>query len=131
MLADENGLPREPVAHGNSAFHYLEIVRDLGHLAEHDRGRAVFFGGELHGLFNALGVQPLARDGEVDVDPGEDLGVGVGALGGQVGDAVGDPLAALAKDVDDVEGGAVAQPDCSISIGRTWRFLPFVGGESD
>ena len=31
-------------------------------------------------------------------------------VGVEVGDAVGDLLAALAQDVDDVEGGAAAQP---------------------
>ena len=49
-------------------------MRDFGHLAEHDRGRAVFFGRQVHRLFDALGVERLAGDGEMDVDFGEDLG---------------------------------------------------------
>jgi hypothetical protein len=61
-------------------------MRDLGYLAEHDRGRAVFFGRQVHGLFDALGVERFAGDGEVDVDFGEDLGVGGGTLGVDVGD---------------------------------------------
>ena len=92
-----------------SAFHHLEVVRDLGYLAEHDRGRAVFFGRQVHRLFDAPGVERAAGDGEMDVDLGEDLGVGIGARGIDVGDAVGDLLAALPQDVDDVEGGAAAQ----------------------
>ena len=86
-------------------------MRDLGRLAEHDGGRAVFLGGQVHRLFDPPGVERLAGDGEVDVDPGEHLGVAVGALGGKVGDAVGDLLAALPQDVDDVEGGAAAQSE--------------------
>ena len=88
----------------------LEIVSDLRDLAEHDRRRAVFLGRQMHRLFDALGVEPLAGDGEVDVDLREHLGVGVGAGGIEVGDAVGDLLAAFAQDHDDVEGGAAAQP---------------------
>ena len=42
----------------------LEVVRDLGGLAEHDRGRAIFLGGELHRLLDAPGVERLAGDGE-------------------------------------------------------------------
>jgi hypothetical protein len=49
-------------------------MRNLGRLAEHDRGRAVFFGRQVHGLFDALGVERLAGDGEVDVDPVKTLG---------------------------------------------------------
>ena len=37
-------------------FGDLEIVRDLGHLAEHDRGRAVFPGGAFHRLFGLFGL---------------------------------------------------------------------------
>lgn len=85
-------------------------MRDLGRLAEHDRGRAVFFCRELHRLFDPFGVQPFARDGEVDVDLREHLGIGVGAGCIDIGDTVGDRLASLAQDVDDVEGGAAAQP---------------------
>ena len=79
----------------DSAFDDVEVVRDLGRFAEHDAGRAVFLGGELHGLLDALGVERLAGDGEVDVDLGEYLGVAVGAGGFQVGNAVGNLLAAL------------------------------------
>lgn len=66
-------------------------MRDLGRLAEHDAGRAVFVGGQMHGLFDALGVERLAGDGEMDVDFGEHLGVAVGAGGVEIGD----PLAVL------------------------------------
>lgn len=31
----------------SSAVYYIEVMRDLGHLAEDDRGRTVFFGREL------------------------------------------------------------------------------------
>ncbi len=79
-------------------------MRDLGRLAEHDAGRAVFVGGQMHGLFDALGVERLAGDGEMDVDFGEHLGVAVGAGGVDVGDAVGHVLAAFAQDVDDIKG---------------------------
>ena len=93
----------------SSAFHHREIVRDLGDLAEHDRRRAVFLGGEFHRLFDPFWIQPFAGDGEVDMDSREHLGVGVGPGGVEVDHAVGDRLATLAQDVDDVEGGAAAQ----------------------
>ena len=88
-------IPVVCVAGLGSAFDDLEVVRDLGRFTEHDAGRAVFLGGELHGLLDALGVERLAGDGEVDVDFREHLGVAVGAGGLQVGDAIGDLLAAL------------------------------------
>jgi hypothetical protein len=84
---------------GELRFHHLEIMRDLGRLAEHDAGRAVFLGGQVHGLFDPLGIEPFAGDGEVDVDLREHLGVAVGARGVEVGDAIRHLLAALPQDV--------------------------------
>ena len=60
-------------------------------------------------LFDAFGVEPLAADGEVDVDLGEHLGVGVGAGGVDVYDAVGDLLAAFVQDEHDIERGTAAE----------------------
>jgi len=74
-----DGLLREPVFYAcffwarlgpGSGFDDLEIVRDRDHLAEHGAGQTVFFGGEFHRLFDAPGVERLAGEGEMDVDPG-------------------------------------------------------------
>jgi hypothetical protein len=92
-------------------------MRDLGRLAEHDAGRAVFLGGEFHGLLETLWAERFAGYREVDVDTGEYLGIGVGSGGVEVGDAVGDLLAALAQDVDDVEGGAPPRSSSSAPSG--------------
>ncbi len=76
-----------------SGFDDFKAVRDLGGLAEHDAGRAVFLGREFDRLLDAFGVERLAGDGEMHVDFGEDFRVAVGAGGLEVGDmmAVLDP----------------------------------------
>ena len=86
-------------------------MSDLDYLAEHDRGRAVFFGGKMHRLFDPFGVERLAGDGEVNVYFCENLGVGVGTRSGEVGDAIGDVLTAFAQDVDDVERRTAPKPE--------------------
>lgn len=65
----------------------------------------------MHRLFDALGVERFTRNGEVHVDFGKHLGVGVGAGGLDVGHAVGDLLSAFAQDVHHVKCRTAAQSE--------------------
>ncbi len=60
---------------------------------------------------DGLGGEPRAADAEVRVDAGEDFGVGLGTLGGELHLAQPNVVAALVQDVDDVELGAAAHAE--------------------
>jgi hypothetical protein len=62
----------------------FERVRDLGRLGQHDRGRAVLVVRQADGALHRRRLQVAAADDEVEVDLGEHLRIGVGALGLQV-----------------------------------------------
>jgi hypothetical protein len=56
-----------------------------------------------------LGAQALAAYLEVQVDAGENLGVGIGTLGGEFNVAPGDLLTAFAKDQHHIIGSTSAR----------------------
>lgn len=91
-----------------SSRHHLEAGRDLRGLAQHDAGRAVLVVRHLDGALHGCGGQVHAGDGEVHVDAGEDLGLGGGALAGELDLAAAHVVAAALEDEHHVVGGAAA-----------------------
>jgi hypothetical protein len=81
-----------------------------------------FSADKLDGAFDLFGVEATARDDEMHVDAGEDLGVGFGAVGVDLDPAVGDRLAAFLKDMYDIIGGTAAGADQQ-QLHRAWAGL--------
>src|SRR5438067_5226439 len=57
-------------------FDQLEVLRDLGGLAEHDRRRAVLLVRQANRLLDEIALQAPAAHDEVQVDPGEHFRIG-------------------------------------------------------
>src|SRR5882672_1618075 len=94
-----------------SVFDQLEVLADLGGLAEHDRGRAVLLVRQPNRLLDEIALQAAPAHDEVQVDPGEHLRIRGRALGGHLHLAAAHVLAALFQDHDHVVGGAAAGTD--------------------
>src|SRR5690606_35564220 len=129
-------VPLEPVGDevharlGGRRFGEFEVVGDVHRLAQHDRGRAVLLGGQGDRARDAIGGQSPAADDEMDVDLREHPGRVRGALGRQLDPAVDDVLAALAQDMDHVEGGAAAEAHQEQLHGPRAAVLPAVFGSA-
>src|SRR5690606_3143051 len=96
---------------GRRVGHYLPAGRDPGGRGEH-RGRGtVLLMGPADGMFDEVRPEPLAADQEVEMDLGEDLGVGTRPFRFEPDLATADRLATLAQYQDDVVGGAAPRAE--------------------
>src|SRR5258708_6533370 len=94
-----------------SALEDLEILGDLGRLAEHDRGGAVLLVRQPNRVLHKAALQPFSAHHEVHVDPGEHFGIGLGSLRAQLYLAPGHVLPALLENHHYVVRGAAACAD--------------------
>jgi len=73
-------------------------MRDLGHLRQHDRRRAVLVMRQRHRALHRRRLQVAARDHEVEINLGKDLRIDLGPLGLQRHLAPAHVLAAALED---------------------------------
>ena len=84
------------------------LVGDVHAGREHDRRGAVFLGRELHRTCHVFFAEIVAGDDETQVDVGEHLRLGLGALALHLDSAVGDVLARFLEDMHHVHRAAAA-----------------------
>jgi len=92
-----------------SHIDHLKTGGDGRGFGQHDAGRAVFVVAHGDGALDRAGGQVAAFDGEVHVDAGEYLGLGVGALAGELDAAALHRVAPALEDEHHVIGGATAR----------------------
>ena len=93
-----------------SRYHidHLKTGGDGCGFGQHDAGRAIFVVAHGDGALDRAGWQATAFDGEVHVDLGKHLGLGVGALAGELDTAALHRVAPTFEDEHHVIGGAAA-----------------------